>query len=221
MDLRNQGSFTVAECCDSARETLLQTYTPGTASTAVCSTGYVFNDTSSLNLQPVLAHEYLIPSFTFSCQGCILQLQMLIDSTAIPNGLTLHLWNSYKRARDNSNLYERNESFPVSITPEVTPRDGYSLISSAISTPVCFEPGDVFGFSLPPGSSVVVGPPGTDEVVGYKVAEPSHECDQNLLFQSSDETSLGGLPLIILKIGRSQCCACRSRQDTQYMHNNC
>ena len=104
MDIRNQESFTVVtvlvkhSCKPTPQGLLVLQY--------ICSTGYVFNDTNSLNLQPVAAHEYLIPSFTFSCQGCILQLQMLIDSTAIPNGLTLHLWNSYKRARDNSNLYD-------------------------------------------------------------------------------------------------------------------
>ena len=208
-DLRNQSqSFLVNHCCDNAHTTFLHTYRPAlSGSTAICSTGYIFNSDgfNPALPQPVTSsYEYITPSFTFDCRGCITELQILILGTEIPDELTLHFWNNYKRARDDKNVYERNQSFPLTIAPSVTPHVDDSLTTFAITTPVCFEGGDVFGFSLPLSYSVAVGPPGTDGEVGYEVKEPLYtDCALNELFEPTADNSLGGLPQIALKIGES------------------
>ena len=212
-ELRNQDSFTVHECCDNAYSTALHTYIPASSGgTGVCSIGYIFNNTDDFNpdlQQPepdTSSHEYIIPFFTFHCEGCITELQILILGTTIPNQLTLHFhfWNKFKRARDDSNIYERNETFPLTMAPiSVTQPSGNSLTSFVIDTPVCFESGDVFGFSLPLSVSVAVGLPGADGEVGYKVENPPNSmCALSDLFEPTDENSLYGLPQITLKIGK-------------------
>ncbi len=227
--------FLGTDCCSLARIEFLSFYTePIVAENSTFpEQGYVFiqtmNTTTALNTTtamntttatnliyvPAASVEYIVPSITFPCSGCISSLEILTRGNYMESGvseeLTVHLW--YRReARANSIngdiLYERRTQFNISAVPDIYDgENGLQVLSFAIgeeNVAACFQAGDVFGFSLPPASNVPeIAAAWTQgqENVSYTVEEPLDYCDElHPLFEPVPAAAIEGMLQINLQV---------------------
>ncbi len=221
--------FLGTDCCSLARIEFLSFYAePIVAENSTFpEQGYVFiqtvntttamNTTTATNLTyvPAASVEYIVPSITFPCNGCISSLEILTRGNYIESGvseeLTVHLW--YRReARANSIngdiLYERRTQVNISAMPDVyNGENGSQVLSFAIgeeNIAACFQAGDVFGFSLPPASNVpeiAVAWTQGQENVSYTVEESLDYCDKlHPLFEPVPAAAIRGMLQINLQV---------------------
>ncbi len=202
-------------CCTSAKTDFLVFYTePEGSGNLTCPeqqsdifNGSLDTDASNLTSVPAKDSEYIIPSLSFPCSGCISTIEFLTAGGYIEGGgseeLTVHLW--YQRAGDDAAgingdvLYERRGSFTVTAIPGVhDAANGSQVLNFTIGEEdaVCFQTGDVFGFSLPPTSNIprlLVAGNGS-QVGAYRVVEPLPYCEVlHSLFEPIPEAVMDGI----------------------------
>lgn len=204
------------QCCRAARTDFLFFYMePDNSGNSTClEQSNVFNQSLSINESvaanvtsvPTASMEYIIPSMTFPCSGCLSRLDLLTVGGYIVGGgnevLMVHLWSRREVSAGSVNgdeLYERRTNFTISVEPEVNVTGNGSQVLSFIiaeEDEVCFQPGDVFGLSLPPTSNIpeimVVGPR-DEEPQSYIVEEPLPYCEQlHSLYEPVLEDAIDG-----------------------------
>ena len=193
-------------CCGYVLNASLESYQLVTSENAQCTSETIFKEDLTGSTMPSTLQkdvEYIVPSFTFDCTGCIERVEMLSTSSGITSEtVNIHLWRRYQR--DNSDdLYERRRTATIMAIPDVDPADDLIKITLSLSNDqmVCFESGDVLGLSLPFGSSLDIVLGSEDSV--YRV-DPTNTCDElEDLFEPSDGNRYGGAPEIAVVIGKS------------------
>ena len=200
------------QCCSIAKEDFLTPFQLVSSENVQCSISHsVFNNPDNFtmgNLSLSTSNiEYIIPSFTFNCSGCIEKIEILTqnDGAAFAERETLDikLWNTFLNSRDGAELYEERGKFTIEAMPETTAvSNDFVRVSLSAFGPVCFQAGDVFGFSLPPTSNIqmIVAAQGVGEAYSVDSDRPPYCEELNSLFEPVPGSEVDGNPQIALQI---------------------
>lgn len=212
-----------SSCCNSVLNRLLDFYKLALPSVTECHYDLISNDVSSTVLEATAPDDHLVilPSFTFNCSGCIEYVVLLVElpedtgetQPLAGETMDIHLWSRYESLNSSGEyLYRQRLNFTIgldvqntSIEPHQLMQANYSKITVPVeeSKGVCFQRGDVFGFSQPVESDVKIVFANASRGIAYRVLQtmPDEvECSDLLGFV--EPSSATGIPQIDLQIGR-------------------
>ena len=201
------------ECCGSILNRLLGFYRPVSAIENECTSGFdpVFIDPDDLqgssSLQPDGSKVYIVPSFKFSCSGCIERVELLVDSVTNPSVLMgdvfqIFLLSEYEPISPGSPLYQQRRIFNISVMGTIETLGGNLKLSIPVfHNKVCFNSGDVFGFSVRQSSPLRIKLEPEADGVTYSVPLPEPNCNELQGIFEPEDSPLSGLPQIALMIG--------------------
>ncbi len=154
------------ECCSEILVKLLEFYQPLSADDTRCTEGPVFSNFKSPDAtgaqDPGL--QYIVPDFKFSCDGCIEEIEVLVEPSQqlTEEILQVQLWSAYEPNSTQNEfqfLYKQRAVFNISVGGSSIANDPpYQKVTIPVSESkrVCFQDGDVFGFSQPDGSKLKI-----------------------------------------------------------------
>ncbi len=171
---------------------------------------------------PVSGLEYIVPAFVFSCSGCIETVMLVVEpigntgETQPLAGETIKI-HSYSRYQSTTTpgeyIYRQKDEFTISVDRDDTSleshmySDNYTLVTVPVnrSEGVCFQPGEVFGFSQPEGSNlnIIFNSNTSDGGMAYRIQQQTAPtCNDLQGFHELSATSKAGSPQIAVEIGK-------------------
>ncbi len=211
------------ECCSEILVKLLEFYQPLSADDTRCTEGSVFSGFGSVIATKAQdpGFQYIVPDFKFSCDGCIEEIKVLVEPPQQLTGeiLQVQLWSAYEPNSTQNEfrlLYKQRAVFNISVggsSIESYESSQYQQVTIPVSESkrVCFQDGDVFGFSQPDGSKlkIIFSTSQSSDGKAYRITQQTMpECgDLQGFFELTDEPGSAefelGIPKLVLKIGKS------------------
>ncbi len=212
-----------SECCSNILNRLLQFYQPVSPLGDIhCIDDLVFCDLANADATEALdsGYQYIVPAFTFSCDGCMEEIVLLVEllgntgetQPLAGEMLQIHLWTAYQSTtKQDEFLYKQRLVSAITVegnntSIELHQNQSKVTIPVSESERVCFQSGDVFGFSQPDGSNlkIIFSTGSSSDGTAYRNRQQTMPVCGDLqgFFELSDESEFG-IPQLALKIGKS------------------
>ena len=151
--------------------------------------------------------QYVFPSIQFGCKGCISNITFYTNSSQQLNDTTMFnilLWRYYNDNSSNSSMLVLGHNYSVNVTEPFVyiPWSGSSHSTTISLNYICFDPGHIFGLSIPGSEAfnldVLSEKPGSASTVVYRRSHRS--CDSLGKLFSPQSSESGGNILIAVRV---------------------
>ena len=143
----------LSQCCLEARNQLRMLFL-GSEGNAQCPKTELFTPLTALNTQvgtqTLDPGDYVVSNYQFDCNGCVESIHVGVQNiTGASSEVAIH----FLILREHLRAYEVRHNFSVSISENLT-ENQVIIATPNTSKQICFEIGNVLGFTISEGSQV-------------------------------------------------------------------